>query len=632
MLPETLRKAAQQRCAAEMLRGHLIFVLKHFAHNEIACANSTPRWRPSAAWPLVAAFVTASLAALSPLPAQAQEAPTTIWQMLGIGADQYSDNPAIKAAAKAKAAKHEICKKKRALEYLAGMGCSPEHPEVGPALIAAMGDPDEPVRYAAVKAVLQTAGDCQSKEQKRSTRKALGCVESCHDYKKKVEKAVCDCIDRIFGKAPPKEHVCKKKLEECCENLKNMLTGNKPCPDPTKQDCPCGNGHGPCCSEDMKKKLQELACGRDENGCFLEPSERVRTVAELALKACASCNGECFGGRFYDSVVRELPPVVERELPPSDTSDACVADRAIISVPEPQHRLPDQPTPATQPLFLPAEPLPPPPPSPREKSAARTVRSVLVDSVPASVPPRDDPRTRRPPWSKPHRFLTRQRDLPRNPPWHTEMWSKQAAQPQVDSHQFGIASEETPHAPQLGQSRLQQQTAPTNEQPARWASTAALPQAALPASLPIRKHNVKSPSQNSRSSLAQTPHAPSGRATQPAQSPIQTKANSTAGSMPTPSALIASNATTTETTTAAHRDNPAKAQTTRPPQHKPQSIYLLRLVAILITAALVFRIAMALIPPEYGPRSRRRHHTEGDQNACCEGSTPATAATNTWSA
>ena len=54
--------------------------------------------------------------------------------------------------------------KEKALEYLANLGCSPEHPEVGPAIIAAMGDPDEPVRYAAVKAALQTAAGCQSRE------------------------------------------------------------------------------------------------------------------------------------------------------------------------------------------------------------------------------------------------------------------------------------------------------------------------------------------------------------------------------------------------------------------------------------------------------------------------------------
>ena len=130
----------------------------------------------------------------------------TIWSFLGVpnpfginAADQQSANPAIQAAAKAKAAKHEICKKKKAIAYLAGLGCTPEHPEVGPALIAAMSDPDEPVRYEAVKAVLQTAGDCQSTKQKREAKKAQSHSDRCHDLKKKIDKAFCDCIDRLCG-------------------------------------------------------------------------------------------------------------------------------------------------------------------------------------------------------------------------------------------------------------------------------------------------------------------------------------------------------------------------------------------------------------------------------------------------
>ena len=78
-----------------------------------------------------------SQAVWCPQEAYAQTSGSTLWSFLGIKSDQESTNPAIKAAAKAKAAKHKICKKKAAIKYLAGLGCSPEHPEVGPALIAA---------------------------------------------------------------------------------------------------------------------------------------------------------------------------------------------------------------------------------------------------------------------------------------------------------------------------------------------------------------------------------------------------------------------------------------------------------------------------------------------------------------
>jgi len=219
---------------------------------------------------------------------------TTMWSFLGVPnpftlnqVDQQSSNPAIAAAAASKAAKHEICKKKKAIQYLAGMGCSKEHPEVAAALLAAMGDPDEPVRYEAVKAVMQTAEACQSNEQKRESRKALSLGDRCHGCKKKVEKAICDCIDRLCGKAPPKEH--KHKLK--------TLLGGDDCPQEPEN---CGKGQGSCCTPEIREKLQQLAYGRDDQGCFLERSSRVRELAAAALQGCSACGGcECrdAGGR-----------------------------------------------------------------------------------------------------------------------------------------------------------------------------------------------------------------------------------------------------------------------------------------------------------------------------------------------
>jgi hypothetical protein len=329
-------------------------------------ATVAPAGRPCIAiarrW-IATALVAGVVAGVAPS-AAAQTTSPTLWSFLGIGADQNSSNPAIQAAAKAKAAKHEICKKKKALQYLATMGCTAEHPEVGPALIAAMGDPDEPVRYEAVKAVLQTAAECQSREQKRETRKALGCVESCHDHCKKMKQQVCDFIDRLFGKAPPKERKCKEALEACHEKLHECITGQPPCVDPTKEDCPCGNGQGPCCSPEMREKLQQLAYGRDDKGCFLETSERVRTVAEQALKACAACSGEAFygGTTVLDQAVREMPPADERELPYDAMfdQDACIIDRAVIPVPESERAQPRDAAPAAEPLGLPPPSLPTP--------------------------------------------------------------------------------------------------------------------------------------------------------------------------------------------------------------------------------------------------------------------------------
>ena len=322
-----------------------------------------------------------------PVFAQTTSTPTTIWSFMGVpnpfgmnAAAQQSSNPAIQAAAKAKAAKHEICKKKAALRYLAGLGCTPEHPEVMPALLAAMADPDEQVRYEAVKAVLQTAEVCQSNDQKKATRKAKGMSETCKDLKKACEKQVCDAIDRLCGKAPPKEH--KHKLKKA---MKSMVGGE--CEDPAKEDCPCADRRGSCCSPEMRDKLMKLAYGRDDMGCFLEPSKRVRDLAEQALNACnacaCGCEGAMGGDTGMDYVVREMPPVDDRETRPSDDVPLpievpCFEDRLIVPPQTDQREMVPTPVPLPEPEMIPA---------PAGSADLSGTRSVLVRAPASAEPP-----------------------------------------------------------------------------------------------------------------------------------------------------------------------------------------------------------------------------------------------------
>ena len=275
---------------------------------------------PSARWKLLRQICFAFALLGSPCaPAWAQSSSGSssggFLSSLGIQSPLNSSDPAIKAAAKAKAAKHKIHKKKGALKYLAGLGCVPERPEVAAALLAAMGDPDEPVRYEAVKAVLQTAGNCMSDEQKKAMNKALGFHEACALAKDKCHKAVCECIDVLFGKAPPPQH-----KHELLAKLHSMIPGRKEeCEDPTTQEPEeCGKRHGNCCTPEISAKLQELAFGRDQNGCFIERSERIRTAARQAVEACSACaSGDCqdcdpcqgSGGN-----VREMAPAETREM------------------------------------------------------------------------------------------------------------------------------------------------------------------------------------------------------------------------------------------------------------------------------------------------------------------------------
>ena len=58
-----------------------------------------------------------------------------------------------------------------------------------------------------------------------------------------------------------------------------------------------------CCSEEISNKLYEIAYERDENGCYLEPSERVRLAAAEALRVCCP-------GRDEDFIIERGPPPV----------------------------------------------------------------------------------------------------------------------------------------------------------------------------------------------------------------------------------------------------------------------------------------------------------------------------------
>ena len=176
--------------------------------------------------------------AQTPVPA-APAAPNTLWSFLGIPqgfnkikdatanksgnnpsnerkpplkriadpANLESQNPAIKAAAKVKAEEDLAPQKIKAIKYLATIGCGC-YPGVKEALVAALDDCTEEVRYQAAIALCEAAGDHCSK---------------------------------------------------------------------------CGKT---CCNAAVMSKLEEMAHGQDEKGCFKESSPRVRAAAENALNAC----------------------------------------------------------------------------------------------------------------------------------------------------------------------------------------------------------------------------------------------------------------------------------------------------------------------------------------------------------
>ncbi len=146
---------------------------------------------------LLAITLLAAMGSQGSIAAAAPPTPSTIWSFLGIPqglhrvrdatanrfgkhpglertdaikriadpANLESDNPAIKAAAQAKADADLAPQKIKAIRYLAeiGCGCSSQSADVQQALLAALDDCTEEVRYEAALALCKTAGNkCKS--------------------------------------------------------------------------------------------------------------------------------------------------------------------------------------------------------------------------------------------------------------------------------------------------------------------------------------------------------------------------------------------------------------------------------------------------------------------------------------
>lgn len=78
-----------------------------------------------------------------------------------------------------------------------------------------------------------------------------------------------------------------------------------------------------CCDEEMTKKLAELAYERNDKGCFIEPSERVREAAKSAM--CACCPGQGPIGEEVQAPQETIPAEETIPAPPEPTPDG---DRA----------------------------------------------------------------------------------------------------------------------------------------------------------------------------------------------------------------------------------------------------------------------------------------------------------------
>lgn len=147
-------------------------------------------------------------------------------------------SPAQQAAADAKAEADLAPQKAKAIKYLASLGCGECYPDTAEALLAALEDCNEMIRFETVQGLRKSIGGaCQS----------------------------------------------------CRQNS--------------------------CCTPELLKKLYELAYGKDHNGCFIEPSARVRRCARLVVAACG-CSVE--GDASFETSPMEGPSAAGAESPTAE--------------------------------------------------------------------------------------------------------------------------------------------------------------------------------------------------------------------------------------------------------------------------------------------------------------------------
>jgi hypothetical protein len=137
---------------------------------------------------------------------------------------------------------------------------------------------------------LKPIADPKNLESKDPAIKKAAEVKQAEDLKKQKIKAVkylasigCGCYNRDGSITD----ALLKSMDDCTEEVRlatvqaisEAAVGEK-----------CANCKmRSCCSEEISNKLYEIAYERDETGCYLEPSERVRQAAAEALRTC--CNG-----------------------------------------------------------------------------------------------------------------------------------------------------------------------------------------------------------------------------------------------------------------------------------------------------------------------------------------------------
>ncbi len=212
-----------------------------------------------------------------------------------------------------------------------------------------------PVRV--LSPAVQAAAEVKAEEDKSAQKTkaiqylaSVGCVSCYSGIEKGLLAALDDCTEAVRYEAVKG---LRKAAGEPCASCKS----------------------GSCCTPNIVKKLEKIARETDAQGCFVEPSARVRRVARLALSNCrgtlpAEPEPTPEEGPSGDTATEPKPepePIPETapkpETEPAEEPAKSTAAAASTNPPQ-ANPLETRPTLNTVRLVSNAETLPPLPPSP----------------------------------------------------------------------------------------------------------------------------------------------------------------------------------------------------------------------------------------------------------------------------
>jgi hypothetical protein len=193
------------------------------------------------------------------------------------------------------------------------------------------------------KPPLKAIADPRNLESKDPSIKKAAEIKQAEDLKMQKIKAVkylasigCGCYDVDGGVTA----ALVASMGDCTEDVRYETI--KAITDAAKEGCCAKCGSTCCCNKDILTAFAKIAYERDDHGCYVEPSQRVREAAAEGLRTCCPNSSP--------------PVIVEPEKPkvPRETAEEIDEGETRESAPEGT----TEPTPPTPPQDPAAEPLP----------------------------------------------------------------------------------------------------------------------------------------------------------------------------------------------------------------------------------------------------------------------------------